>query len=355
MNKDIKYFGIDISHLVFDVTDSKGNYTQFKNNASGFKKFSKLLSSDSHCVMEATGYYHYQLAYFLLELGIKVSVENPLAVKRFIQMKLSKIKTDKSDSKLICEYAKQVDLKLWQGNSKHQTECLQMTRLLSVYTKQSTMLKNKLHGESVLGNPSKAVIGSLKRSLKQVQKEMITIEGKLMILVKQEHEEVLTRLKSIPGIGTKTAVMLVVLTDGFSRFTSGSELCSYAGLTPVIRKSGSSVNGRPRISKIGNQKLRNLLFMCSFNACKYNKACREIYERIVAKGKSKKLALIAVCNKLLKQAFAIAKSGLIYDDSYRSVLVKKLSVIFLFFTTVLCYHTFFILFLQFPTFLIPIC
>ncbi len=238
-------------------------------------------------------------------------------------MKLSKIKTDKSDSKLICEYAKQVELKLWKGNSKHQTECLQMTRLLSMYTKQSTMIKNKLHGEEVLGYPSKAVVQSLKRSLKQVQKEMKTLEDKLLILVKEMHQDVLTRLKSIPGIGNKTALMLVVLTDGFERFNSGSELCSYAGLTPVIRKSGSSVKGRPRISKIGNQRLRNLLFMCSFNACKYNKACREIYERIVAKGKSKKLALIAVCNKLLKQAFAIAKSGLIYDDTYRSTLVKS--------------------------------
>ncbi|WP_452218325.1 IS110 family RNA-guided transposase, partial [Lacinutrix undariae] len=306
MNKDIKYFGLDISHLVFDVTDSQGNYYQFKNNSSGFKKFVKLLDFNSHCVMEATGYYHYQLAYYLQEEGIKVSVENPLSVKRFIQMKLSKIKTDKSDSKLICEYAKHVELKLWKGNSKHQLECLQMTRLLSVYTKQSTMLKNKLHGEAVLGNPSKAVVSSLKRNLKQVQKEMKTIEDKLLILVKEAHQDVLTRLKSIPGIGPKTSLMLVVLTDGFDRFTSGSELCSYAGLTPVIRQSGSSVKGRPRISKIGNQKLRNLLFMCSFNACKYNHACKAIYERLVAKGKSKKLALIAVCNKLLKQAFAIA-------------------------------------------------
>ena len=323
MNKDIKYFGIDISALVFDVTDSDGNYYQFKNNLSGFKKFVKLMQSDSHCVMEATGYYHYKLAYYLLESGLKVSVENPLAVKRFIQMKLSKIKTDKSDSRLICEYAKQVEMKLWQGHSKHQTECLQMTRLLSVYTKQSTMLKNKLHGEAVLGNPSKAVVSSLKRSLKQVQKEIKTLEDKLMILVKQVHQDVFIRLQSIPGIGSKTALMLVVLTDGFERFTSGSELCSYAGLTPVIRKSGSSVNGRSRISKIGNQKLRNLMFMCSFNACKYNKACRAIYERLVAKGKSKKLALIAVCNKLLKQAFAIAKSGLVYDQTYRSILVTK--------------------------------
>ncbi|MDW5290371.1 IS110 family transposase [Formosa sp. PL04] len=314
---------MDISHLVFDVTDSDGNYYQFKNNPSGFNKFSKLLDIDSYCVMEATGYYHYQLAYFLLESGIKVSVENPLAVKRFIQMKLSKIKTDKSDSKLICEYSKQVELKLWQGNSKVQTECLQMTRLLSVYTKQSTMLKNKIHGETVLGNPSKVVVSSLKRSLKHVQKELKNLEDKLLVLVKQEYQDLLTRVKTIPGIGNKTAVMLLVLTDGFDRFRSGSELCSYAGLTPVIRKSGSSINGRPRISKIGNQKLRNLLFMCSFNACKYNKACRDIYERIVAKGKSKKLALIAVCNKLLKQAFAIAKSGLIYEDSYRSTLLKN--------------------------------
>ncbi|MDN3666916.1 IS110 family transposase [Algibacter miyuki] len=323
MNKDIKYFGIDISYLVFDVTDSEGNYYQFKNTISGFKKFVKQLDINSHCVMEATGYYHYQLAYYLQEEGVKVSVENPLSVKRFIQMKLSKIKTDKSDSKLICEYAKHVELKLWKGNSKHQLECLQMTRLLSVYTKQSTMLKNKLHGEAVLGNPSKVVVSSLKRNLKQVDKEMKMVEYKLLVLVKQAHQDVLTRLKSIPGIGPKTSLMLVVLTDGFDRFTSASELCSYAGLTPVIRQSGSSVKGRPRISKIRNQKLRNLLFMCSFNACKYNHACKAIYDRLVAKGKSKKLALIAVCNKLLKQAFAIAKSGLIYDNNYRSTLVKS--------------------------------
>ena len=323
MNKDMNYFGIDISKAVFDVTDSKGNYHQFENHHKGFKKFVKLLDDSSHCVMEATGYYHYRLAYFLQENQIRVSVENPLSVKRFIQMKLSKIKTDKSDSKLICEYAKQVDLKLWKGQTKNQIECLQVTRLLSVYTKQSTMLKNKIHGEDVLGNPSLLVVRSLKRSLKFLQKEMKNLEEKLLELVKQTHQDLLTRLETIPGIGRKTAIMLIVLTDGFKRFTSASELCSYSGLTPMIRQSGSSVKGRARISKIGNKKLRNLLFMCSFNACKYNKACRELYERIVAKGKSKKLALIAVCNKLLKQAFAIAKSGLIYDETYKSILVKN--------------------------------
>ena len=79
---------------------------------------------------------------------------------------------------------------------------------------------------------------------------------------------------------------------------------------------GSSVRGRSRISKVGNRKLRNLLFPCSFSACKHNRACREIYERITSKGKSKKLALIAVCNKLIKQAYGISRSGLDYDRNF---------------------------------------
>jgi transposase len=288
MNKSTNYYGIDISKDVFDVTDQKETHYQFTKDFKGFKKFKKLLGKNSHCVMEATGYYHYKLAYFLLENEVLVSVENPLSVKRFIQMKLSKIKTDKSDSKMICKYAEKVDLRLWEGESKQQQECLQMTRTLSIYRKRSTALKNKIHGEEVLGVPSKIVMRSLKRTLKAIRKEIKMIEDKLLELVKKENQELLTLLETIPGIGRKTSVMLLVLTDGFERFSSASELCSYAGLTPVIRKSGSSVNGRPRISKIGNQKLRNLLFLCSFNACKYNKACKALYDRIVAKGKSKK-------------------------------------------------------------------
>ena len=62
--------------------------------------------------------------------------------------------------------------------------------------------------------------------------------------------------------------------------------------------------------------------MCSFTACEHNKSCRDIYQRIIAKGKSKKLALIAVANKLLKQSLAIAKSGLLYDENFKSVYVN---------------------------------
>lgn len=320
MNKDIKYFGIDISKDFFDVCDNTHRYYQFKNTDSGFKKLVKLLDSNSVCVMEATGYYHIRLSYFLLEYGYKVSVVNPLKIKRYIQMELSKIKTDKSDAKKIQLYGQEREPTLWFGQSKTQQESLQLSRLLNIYIKQSTQIKNKLHGETVLGSPSKLVIKSLKRQLKSLEKEIETLELKLVENVKSEYQESLTLLKSIPGIGEKTALMLLVFTDGFHRFESSKELCSYAGITPVIRQSGSSVKGRPRMSKMGNPKLRNLLFMCSFNACKYNKACKALFDRIVAKGKSKKLALIAVCNKLLKQAFSIVKNRVPYCNEYRSTL-----------------------------------
>ena len=172
-----------------------------------------------------------------------------------------------------------------------------------------------------MGNPCPIVVSSLKRSLRQIIKERKKLEQELLTIVKQEHQQLLTDIESIPGLGRKTVIALIISTDGFKRFDSASALCSYSGLTPMIRQSGSSVNGRPRISKMGNPKLRNLLFMCSFTSCEHNKACKDIYQRITSKGKSKKLALIAVCNKLLKQAFAIAKSGIPYDAQYKSRLV----------------------------------
>lgn len=318
MDKNTNYFGIDISKDVFDVMNIKDQHFEFQNSNKGFRAFKKVLSADAYCVMEATGYYHLKLAYFLLENNIKVSIVNPLSIKRFIQMKLSKIKTDKADARMIRLYGQNNELKLWKGQSKKQIEVLQISRLLDIYSKQSTALKNKIHGEQTLGNPSQLVVRSLKKSLKLIKKEQALLDQKLLELVKIDNQQLLSNLESIPGLGRKTATTLIVLTDGFSRFDTAAALCSYCGITPVIRQSGTSVHGRPRISKIGNQKLRNLLFMCSFSACNRNKACSDIYNRITNKGKSKKLALIAVANKLLIQAFAIAKSGMPYDPEYKA-------------------------------------
>ncbi|MFT4847545.1 MAG: transposase [Sediminicola sp.] len=127
---------------------------------------------------------------------------------------------------------------------------------MDAYLKHCTAIKKKIHGERILGVPSKVVYRSLERSLKSLRKEIVLLEQRLLELVKAHQQGQLTLLKSIPGLGDKTAMVLLVFTDRFTKFENAGQLCCYAGITPTIRESGSSVRGRSRISTVGNRKLR---------------------------------------------------------------------------------------------------
>jgi len=316
MSKSTKIVGIDVSKKHLDVYSEQEGSHRYENPEKGFKAMLKTYGKSSHYVMENTGYYHYRLAYYLRKKGLQVTVENALKIKRFIQMQLTRVKTDKADSKLIWQYGMTQELRIWELPDELKQESDGILSLLELYEKQSVALKNKLQGEASMGVPSKTVVRSMKRMLKEVEQEIKKLEEQLEALVMSRYAEEVKQLRSIPGIGAKTSILLAVFTDGMRRFESGGQLSNYVGLTPVIRESGSSVRGRSRISKMGNGKLRKQLFMCSFNAMKYNKTCKDLYERITAQGKSGKIALLAICNKLLKQAFGVVKSGKLYDENY---------------------------------------
>ena len=319
MSKIKEFFGIDISKDVFDVVDSSENHYQFKNDLSGFKEFGKMLDENSHCVMEVTSCYYQGLATWLFARSFQVSVVNPLSVKRFIQMRLKTSKTDKLDAQMIRLYGESEQPEPWDPPSKLIIEATELHKLIEMLIRQRVALKNKLHGLNFKGFTRSPVITSIRRQIRNLSNEITELEQKLEEVIKDYQPDLLTRVCSIPGIGKRTAIYLIVLTQGFEKFETSRQLISYFGLNPIIRESGSSVRGKSRISKTGNNHVRNLLFMCAFTACEHNKSCREIYQRIIAKGKSKKLALIAVANKLLKQSLAIAKSGLYYDENYRSI------------------------------------
>lgn len=323
MNKIKQFFGIDISKDVFDVVDYADNHYQFKNDQSGFKEFGKILTHQSHCVMEVTGSYYQALATWLYSKSVDVSVVNPLSVKRFIQMRLKTSKTDKLDAQMIRLYSESENPELWKPPSQYIIEANELHKLIVLLLRQRTALKNKLHGIKSKGVTTTAVVMSLRRQIRNLDNEVSALELKLESVVKSHQADLMSRLCSIPGIGKRTAIYLIVLTQGFEKFENSRQLISYFGLNPTIHESGSSIRGRSRISKTGNNHIRNLLFMCSFTACEHNKSCQEIYQRITAKGKSKKLALIAVANKLLKQSLAIAKSGLYYDENFRSVYLNN--------------------------------
>lgn len=322
MSKITKFIGIDISKKVFDVWSQELGHKQFENNKQGYEQFGDLLDSSSWCVMEYTGTYYQQLALYLHNNSVDVSLENPLVIKRFIQMRLTHNKTDKSDARMICLYAQDQKVHKWQPKPEYIEKCKDLHTTVILYLKQTTALKNKL--TSFLDKGIKGmIITSLKRQIRQANKEILLLESEMEILVKKHEAELFSNIRSIKGIGKKTAILLIVCTDGFRTFEKASQVSAFFGLAPVERTSGTSIRGRMRISKRGNPLVRNHLFMCSFTACNTNHQCNKLYNRIINKGKSKKLALIAVTNKLIKQAFAIAKSGIPYDPNFQSVLIPK--------------------------------
>lgn len=319
MNEVTKFFGIDVSMETFDVSTADQKHFQFSNNTEGFSKLFKLLDKESHCVMEATGAYHQKLATWLCSQGNKVSVVNPIVIKRFAQMRLRLAKTDKADANMIRLYAEVEKPELWTPPQEYVTQACEINSLIMLLVRQRTALKNKLHSVNHKEGAFSMVLKTIQKQIKNLDQEINRLETSMEELIKEHQNEMLTSLCSIPGIGKKTAMFLIVLTDAFRSFENSKQLCAYLGLAPTIKLSGKSVRGQSRISKTGSGMMRNLLFMCSFTACERNKACCELYTRMVSNGKSKKVALIAVANKLLKQSLAIAKSGTTYNEEYQSL------------------------------------
>ena len=312
-NKTV-YCGIDVSKSSFDVYYQEKNYV-YENAIKGFKSLKQVINKEAQCVMEATGPYYLQLAVYLYQQGIKVSVVNPLVIKRFSQMRLIRSKTDKADAKLIALYAEKETPKLWIPPKPVLLEIQQSQTVMEGLQKQRRMLKNQLESIQVQPFQSKEAIKALKQIIKKIDVHYQKLEASVLLKVQEQFNEELKLLTSIPGIGIKTAIALLVATNSFTRFDSSKKLASYAGLCPRIFQSGSSVMGKGHITKMGGARIRTLLYMGACSAKKYNKACRELFDRLVAKGKAKKLALIAVANKLLKQAYAVVTKKIMYDET----------------------------------------
>lgn len=318
MEKTFTYVGIDISKLTFDVAileDGAYHHYKFSNDLKGFKSFIKLLDINCCCVMEASGPYYLNLAFFLSDKGIALSVINPLVIRRFSQMRLLRAKTDKKDAAMIAEYGKTEHPALWEKEENYVLELKQMQAYSEQLNKCRTGLVRQKQAFEANPLQSKIVMKSLDNQVKGLEKQLKLVEKEMICLIKKHHPDQYQQLQSIPGIGPKAAMGLIVLSGGFTKFSNAKQFSSYVGISPRIFESGTSVKGRARICKMGMSRIRAILYVCSWSAMKKNKACKELFERLVEKGKAKKLALIAVVNKLLKQAFAIATHKIYYNES----------------------------------------
>ena len=316
----MKYVGIDVSKDSFDVAIEKDNgYSHYKlsNDMAGFKELLKVIPVEgTWFVMEASGPYYLKLAWYLKEKQLTVSVINPLVIRRFCQMRLIRAKTDKKDASMIAEYGKTERPKEWKAEDSYVMELKQMQAYVDLMEKTRTSFSNQL--EALKQSPviSKDIQKRLLKMVAHSTKQIVETEKKMEAIITKYHGELFKQVRSIPGIGKKTGLLLVVVSGGFTKFENAKQLSSYIGLSPRIFTSGTSVKGKTRICKMGMSRIRAMLYVCSWSAIKHNKACKELYKRLVANGKAKTLALIAVANKLLKQVFAIATKGSMYDENY---------------------------------------
>jgi len=314
--------GIDVSHATLDVCyqNNLGElfHLQVGNNIKGFAKIIEHTGINYHFVMEATGVYYIRFAFYLHQHGCKLSVVNAISIKRYIQMHLERNKSDKKDAQWICRYAIEQRPPYWQMPDSAYFECKQLYNTIREYTEQIKCFNNQLHSLRLLPVPSKDTIKSLEKVIVCMEKEIKQLEQKLQLLLEQWQPEQLKNVSSIKGIGKRAAAMLIVFTQGFKHTANHRQLISFAGLAPTQYSSGTSIQGKPRIYKRGGKNLRNVLYMCSMNAMKTNVACKILYERLRANGKTGKQALIAVCNKLLKQVFAVVKNNALYQPNYCS-------------------------------------
>ncbi len=311
--------GIDISKKSFDVAlpcKNKEGYIhkKFINAAEGFKKFAEQLEPESCCIMEASGVYYLQLAIYLHQQGMRVSVVNPLTIKRFSQMRLMRTKTDKKDAAIIAEYGKVENPVQWKPREEHMLQMQQLQAMQDNFTGQLTRLKNQQESFIQSGIKNKVAEKMIAKEIEHIKKQIKLLEEELTKITLEFHQDLFVRLQTIKGIGKRAAMTLILITDGFTRFENSKQLCAYVGLSPRIFESGTSVKGKARICKMGMSRMRKLLYLCAMRARTCNKACKEMFERLTERGKNGKLALIAIANKLLKQAFVIGKSQMIYIE-----------------------------------------
>ena len=317
------YVGIDVSKdtlaVAFTTTPDTWKVSTYPNSPDGIRRLMNTLPVQAHVVIEATGSYSVLLTYLLCQAKTNLSVINPKQSHHFGKMQLSVTKTDESDSVLLARYGQMAQPPLYEMDSEIMMCLRQKRTLLRQYKKQQRSLANLHHSFTPLPIKDDQVQVSLQQMLTHFQTAINVLTDEIQVLTKQHFPDQLRRLTSIVGISITVATALIDVTGGFSQFHSAKALAKYIGVVPVIYQSGKS-NITKGICKTGDPQLRAMLYVASWSAIQYNKPCREFYQRLKAAGKSSKLALIAVVNKLLRQAFAVVKFDEDFNPNYQPIL-----------------------------------
>ena len=305
--------GIDVSKVKLDVALrlSNGKYRSkiIKNDLNGFKQLSTWICRQKidflpHVCMEATGVYWEDIADYLHQAGHPVSVVNPLQIKSYATSMLIRTKTDAVDARVIAAFCAERTPDLWVPSPpavKNLKALIKRREALMVMISQEN---NRLH----------VAQDTVKSSITSVIKHLESIVKKIELLIKKtidDDPDLKNKndlLKSVPGLGEITTPILLSVLAGANQFKTARQVAAFIGLDPRHHESGTSVNAKQRISKIGHKSLRKALYMPAMVAL-YNTEWGLLFrDRLAASGKAPKLIIVAMMRKLVHVAFGIFKN-----------------------------------------------
>jgi len=293
----------------------------FPNTESGHQALAAYLVRKERRVrvcMESTGVYGLDLALHLQQqAGIEVMVANPRAVRHFAQALMQRSKTDPLDAVMLLEFAARMEFQPWQPPSMTVLHLCAMARRLEAITDLCVAEKNRLHAASAAQALPGVIRQDLKRSIAFHERaaERLTRQARKLITPDPLLQERFEALDSVPGIAQTSAIPILAELAMLSPDLDVRQWVASAGIDPREYSSGRSVHKKVRISKTGNRHLRRALYMPALVAVRHDPYLRAFYEHLLAKGKFKMQALVAVMRKLLHAIFGMFKHHQLYDGS----------------------------------------
>lgn len=308
--------GVDISKLTFDVhlctTDGRTQSCAFDNNEAGFAKLDAWLSqhqATKTCAgLEATGSYGVLLLWHLHAQGHTVYQLNPRRVKDYARSQGRRVKTDAMDAAVIAAYLKASDdLKPWEPVAKALQDLQDLVRRRNQVIISLNAERNRKEKDS-----NKVVAASLERQIKHLKAEVGRLDKSIdsHVLKHTDLQKNERLLRSIDGVGRMVAATILAEVPQINAFGRARDVAAFAGLTPSLSQSGTSVKKRGRMTKEGSALLRKMLYMAALQAVnRTNNAFHSCYNDFVTRGKSKMCALGAIMHKIIRVAFGVLKHG----------------------------------------------
>jgi len=313
MSKERFEVGVDVGQSEVWASLGSGKPRKFKHDETGVKQLYRWAKEKSgelllHFCMEATGVYSQSLAVRLLGCGrCEVSIVNPAQIAAYAKAQMRRSKTDQIDAQVIWAFAQAQQPRCWQPERQAIQELAALVTQADALQKTQRSWKNRQHAHqyrpalpSMVQQTSTVVEETLKQQLEMVQKEIHRLCQN-----DAELKRDVNLLCTIPGVAELTATRLLAYGKSALTERSPKELTAHAGLAPRHRQSGTSLNGRSRLSKQGDARIRCMLYMPTVTATIFNPIIKYHYQRHLANHKPPMVALMASMKKLLLMAQAI--------------------------------------------------